>query len=215
MYEKGIQTRNHIYHTAKAVFYEFGYSKTRIQVITERADVPIGLFTYYFKTKDNIVKRIYSEFLTQVSLCITESLKTGFDNSVLRHAVLSWVYYDIILSDPGNARFYAEVLRKKSNYSVLSGSAAGIYRRYAEDFNIFLSDHDFKNLLFLDFGARREFFLNYFNDPAQDSIDDIIFLINGIVPRLMGIDQNTVSTLLYKGISMAKTIPHDHIRFLV
>ncbi|PKM52897.1 MAG: TetR/AcrR family transcriptional regulator, partial [Firmicutes bacterium HGW-Firmicutes-5] len=55
MYEKGIQTRNHLYEISKKCFYEQGYEKTKIKDIVTAADTPIGLFTYYFKTKDNIV----------------------------------------------------------------------------------------------------------------------------------------------------------------
>ncbi|MBC3795568.1 TetR/AcrR family transcriptional regulator [Acetobacterium tundrae] len=62
MYEKGVQTRNHLYQTAKQLFYTQGYEKTRIKDIVETAGMPIGLFTYYFKTKDNIVHEIYSEY---------------------------------------------------------------------------------------------------------------------------------------------------------
>ena len=63
MYEKGVQTRNMIYQTAKQLFYDKGYEKTKIKEIADTAEVPIGLFTYYFKTKDKIVQYIYLSFL--------------------------------------------------------------------------------------------------------------------------------------------------------
>ena len=215
MYEKGVQTRNMIYQTAKQLFYDKGYEKTKIKEIADTADVPIGLFTYYFKTKDKIVQHIYSEFFTQISLRITEQTKDGLDNSILRHAILSWIYYEIIFSDENNRRFYYENLKKTSNYRIMSKTAAQTYRRYVEDFNVVISDHDFQNVLYLDFGARREYFLNFFEKPLNDSTDDVIFLINGILPRLLGIDQNTITTMLYKGINTAKTLDRDDIHFLV
>lgn len=215
MYEKGVQTRNMIYQTAKQLFYDKGYEKTKIKEIADTAEVPIGLFTYYFKTKDKIVQHIYSEFFTQISLRITEAMKDGLDNSILRHSILSWIYYEIILSDENNRRFYYENLKKTSNYRIMNKTATQTYRRYVEDFNVLISDHDFQNLLYLDFGARREYFLNFFEKPLADTTDDVIFLINGILPRLLGIDQNTITTMLYKGINTAKTIYHDDIRFLV
>lgn len=215
MYEKGVQTRNLIYSTAKTLFYRQGYEKTKIKSIVEASDVPIGLFTYYFKTKDKIVQRIYNDFHTRISLRITEANIQGADNAILRHVVLSWIYYDIILSDAQNSRFYYEILTKTSNYRYIVKFANQVYRRYTEEFRIYLTDQEFENILFLDFGGRREFFLQYFEKNQRDSIDDIIFLLNGIVPRMMGIDQNTVTKLLYQGIAVAKTIPHDDIRFLI
>ena len=215
MYEKGVQTRNMIYQTAKQLFYDKGYEKTKIKEIADTAEIPIGLFTYYFKTKDKIVQHIYSEFFTQISLRITEETKDGLDNSILRHAILSWIYYEIIFSDENNRRFYYENLKKTSNYRIMNKTASQTYRRYVEDFNVVISDHDFQNLLYLDFGARREYFLNYFEKPLNDTTDDVIFLINGILPRLLGIDQNTITTMLYKGINTAKIIRYDDIPFLV
>ncbi|WP_195270268.1 TetR/AcrR family transcriptional regulator [Eubacterium sp. 1001713B170207_170306_E7] len=215
MYEKGVQTRNMIYQTAKQLFYDKGYEKTKIKEIADTADVPIGLFTYYFKTKDKIVQHIYSEFFTQISLRITDQTREGLDNSILRHAILSWIYYEIIFSDANNRRFYYENLKKTSNYRIMNKTATQTYRRYVEDFNVVISDHDFENILYLDFGARREYFLNFFEKPLNDSTDDVIFLINGILPRLLGIDQNTITTMLYKGINTAKTIRCDDIHFLV
>lgn len=215
MYEKGVQTRNMIYQTAKQLFYDKGYEKTKIKEIADTAEVPIGLFTYYFKTKDKIVQHIYSEFFTQISLRITEATKDGLDNSILRHAILSWIYYEIIFSDANNRRFYYENLKKTSNYRIMNKTASQTYRRYVEDFNVVISDHDFQSLLYLDFGARREYFLNYFEKPLDDTTDDVIFLINGVLPRLLGIDQNTITTMLYKGINTAKTIRYDDIHFLV
>ncbi|MDO4287557.1 MAG: TetR/AcrR family transcriptional regulator [Eubacterium sp.] len=215
MYEKGVQTRNLIYNTAKQLFYDKGFEKTKIKAIVEASDVPIGLFTYYFKTKDRVVQRIYSDFHTRISLRITESNIQGADNAILRHVVLSWIYYDIILSDPNNSRFYYEILSKTSNYRYIVKFANQVYRRYTEEFNVYLTDREFDNILFLDFGGRREFFLQYFEKQEKESVDEIIFLINGIVPRMMGIDQNTVTKLLYQGVATAKTIPHDDIRFLI
>ena len=147
MYEKGVQTRNMIYQTAKQLFYDKGYEKTKIKEIADTAEVPIGLFTYYFKTKDKIVQHIYSEFFTQISLRITEATKDGLDNSILRHAILSWIYYEIIFSDANNRRFYYENLKKTSNYRIMNKTASQTYRRYVEDFNVVISDHDFQNLL--------------------------------------------------------------------
>lgn len=215
MYEKGIQTRNHIYHTAKQLFYDQGYTKTRIQQITEAAGVPIGLFTYYFKTKDKIVQQIYSEFNTKISLRVTEATQKGFENSIIRHAVHSWIYYDRLLNDPGNCRFYAEVMATKSNYRVLRQFSHDVYSRYVEDFNLHISEKDLNTLIIMEFGARREYFLHYFDQDLDYTIDEIIFYLNGTMPRLLGIDQSLVSELLYKGIALAKAIPSDDLIFLV
>lgn len=214
MYEKGVQTRNHLYQIAKQTFYTQGYEKTRIKDIVETADTPIGLFTYYFKTKDNIVHEIYLEYYKQINDFIDASKIAGLENSILRHAVISRIYFGLILNDDNNRRFYYDILKKSSNYRIAGDFIRHTYRRYIEEYHLVISEKEFDNLLFIDFGGRREYFLNYFEKPLNDSVDEIIFLLNGIVPRMLGIDQHAVTTLLYKGIQMADTLDYNHIHFL-
>lgn len=127
---------------------------------------------------------------------------------------MSRIYYERILCDENNRRFYYEILKKASNYRVASDFIRDTYRRYIADYQLVISEKEFDNYLFIDFGGRREYFLNYFEKPLNDSIDEIIFLVNGIIPRMLGIDQHAITTLLYKGIQIAKTIDSDHIHFL-
>lgn len=215
MYEKGIQTRNHIYNIAKQLFYDLGYTKTRIQQITETADVPMGLFSYYFKTKDKIAEQIYSEFNVNINQRITETFQKGFENSIIRNAVHAWIYYDKLLNNPNNRRFHREIMTTKSNYRGFRHYYHDFYIRYANDFNLYISDEDLDTLVLMEYGARREYFLHYFKHNLSTTIDEIVFLINGTMPRLLGIEQNTVSTLLHKGIALAKTVPSDDLTLLV
>lgn len=214
MYEKGIQTRNHLYQTAKQLFYTRGYENTKIKDIVETADTPIGLFTYYFKTKDNIVSEIYSEYYKQVDTYLNELKIDGLENSILRHAVLSRIYFDRILNNDNNRRFYYEILKKGSNYRIASDFIRNTYHRYIEEYHLVISKKEFDNLIFIDFGGRREYFMNYFEKPLNDSVDEMILLLNGILPRMLGIDQHSVTTLLFRGIQIAKTIDSNPIHFL-
>ncbi len=214
MYEKGIQTRNHLYQISKKLFYEQGYENTKIKDIATVADTPIGLFTYYFKTKDNIVHEIYADYYKQINDFLNELSIAEFDNSILRHAALSQIYFDLILNNENNRRFYYEILKKASNYRIAGDFIRTTYRGYIRDYKLVISDREFDNLLYLDFGGRREYFLKYFEKPLNDSIDEIVFLLNGILPRLLGIDQHAITTLLYKGIQIAKNIDCSSIHFL-
>ncbi|MBI4856306.1 MAG: TetR/AcrR family transcriptional regulator [Acetobacterium woodii] len=214
MYEKGIQTRNHLYQISKKLFYDHGYENTKIKDIVTVADTPIGLFTYYFKTKDNVVHEIYSDYYQQIDNCITGLTIDGLENSILRHATLSWIYFSQILNNENNRRFYYEILKKASNYRIAGDFIRNTYCQYIEDYNLVISEREFDNMLYIDFGGRREYFLNYFEKPLNDSVDELVFLLNGILPRMLGIDQHAVTTLIYKGLQIAKTIDCDNIHFL-
>jgi AcrR family transcriptional regulator len=214
MYEKGIQTRNHLYEISKKCFYEQGYENTKIKDIVAKADTPLGLFTYYFKTKDNIVHEIYADYYQQIGKCLNALSIDGCENPILHHAALSYIYFDLILNNEKNRRFYYEILKKASNYRIAGDFIRNTYHGYIQEYNLVVSEREFDNFLFIDFGGRREYFLNYFEKPLDDSIDELVFLLNGIVPRLLGIDQHAVTTLLYKGIQLAKTIDCHQIKFL-
>ena len=54
-----METRQHIYDVAKALFYEQGYSSTTMRNIAKASDNSIGLSLYYFKSKENLGVEIY------------------------------------------------------------------------------------------------------------------------------------------------------------
>ncbi|MFZ7133561.1 MAG: TetR family transcriptional regulator [Eubacteriales bacterium] len=214
--KKGLQTKEYIYCVAKKLFYTVGYDKATLSLISKEANVPIGLIPYHFKNKDNILIMIYDDYLTKIHQCIDAQVGSDeIDNSILYHGVLSRIYYQIIFGDTCNRRVYHEVLKKKSNYRILHRSIGEIYRGYLKDFNIIISEEEFEARLYCDFGARREFFLHYLNEDLSMSIQDTVTLVNGIIPRLLGIDQNLVTAILDKSYAIYNSICYDDIVFLV
>ncbi len=214
MYKKGIATKNLIYKISKDLFYQKGYTKTTIKDIVTQANVPLGLFTYYFKTKDTIAQEIYSEFLQKLELLFDEHKKSESTDSITHHAAICWLYYYTIFSDKNNQSFYYEVLSKESNNRTLSELKISAYKNYINDFNLEITPLAFESIMLADYGGRREFFINYQKKPSKMTIDELVFFVNGIAPRLFGMDQKTIDTCLLNGINIAKNIPHTNILFL-
>lgn len=73
---KGLQTRQHIYDTAIALFSEQGYDATTMREIASAADVSIGLTYRYFARKEDIVMALYCECVDELVVYM-ESLETG------------------------------------------------------------------------------------------------------------------------------------------
>ena len=212
--KKGRETKARIYEASKYLFYHYGYRKTTLLKISERADVPVGLISYYFKSKDHIVSMIYEDFMGKIDDLIEASCKNQIDNAILYHAVLSRVYYQIILSDPNNTRFYRGFLKQKSNNKVLHSLIGKRYLAYLKDFNIKISDTDFEIILNADFGARREFFLYYFDHPDEITIQSVVTFTNGVVPRLLKLNQQKIDAILEKSYHLYKTLDFEDIVFL-
>ncbi|MFR2404446.1 MAG: hypothetical protein ACLS76_04780, partial [Eubacterium callanderi] len=84
-----------------------------------------------------------------------------------------------------------------------------------EDFNLSISKQEFDIFMVMQSAARRDFFINYFEDRWKLSIPDIVNIIEAIVPRLFRIDQNVVDSCLFQGQNIVREINTEGICFLV
>lgn len=208
-------TKKRILQSAKFNFYHYGYKKTTISKIFSEIDIPIGVFTYYFKKKDLLVEEIYKELFYAVDQLILQNypnLKTSY---FLKQTVLSKIYYDIILSDEKNAHFYYEVLEKDSNYRVNKDITDPIFKKYIDEFNLVLSDEQFKITCILNAGARREFFVHYFQYQLDLSPYEVSDYLESIIPLMMRMDKSIVDSTLLQSSNIAKSLDYSGIKFLV
>lgn len=65
-------TRQKLLDAARAVFAERGMDLTRIDEITERADVGKGTFYYHFKSKEGLIKELIKSVLGELANAIDE-----------------------------------------------------------------------------------------------------------------------------------------------
>ncbi|KPU42515.1 hypothetical protein OXPF_43000 [Oxobacter pfennigii] len=215
MYKKGQDKKEEIYKTAKKLLYEIGYTNTTIKRIAELSDAPISLVHYYFCKKDKIISCIYKDFLDNIVDFLRETKPEIFTNSLLSHSVTSRIYYDIILNNSNNKRVYHEVLLNKSNYHILNEYIINIYKKYIEDNSIIISDELFNTYSFVDFGARREFFLNYFSGNIKLSVQEAVTVVNSIIPRLYKLNQHFIDSIMMDSISIFNSLDYSKIKFLI
>lgn len=204
-----------IYTNAKKLFYEKGYKKTTIKEIAEISDVPISLVHYYFKKKHQIIQSVYFDFVNNIDFFLYKQKPAIFTNSILSHAVSSRIYYDLILNNPNNKRVYYEVLQDSSNYKLLNKYAYKIYKQHLEDNNVIISDELLKTYTIMNFGARREFFVQYFEGDIELSVQEIVTTINGLIPRLFKIDQHFIDSLMLDSISIFNSLDYSELKFLI
>jgi len=109
-------TKEIIMAAAKKQFSEQGYLKTTIASIFKNIDIPMGVFTYHYKTKDTLVSEIFARYYKQIEELIEKNFDIPSDKYFLKHALVSRIYHKIILEDNKNSRFYYEVIRYKSTF---------------------------------------------------------------------------------------------------
>lgn len=84
------------------------------------------------------------QFLDQIHQLIVASYPNLETSYLLKQAVLSKIYYQVILSDDRNTKFYYEVLEKDSNYRINKQITMPIFRNYIDEFNMIISDEQFE-----------------------------------------------------------------------
>ncbi|NTW72218.1 MAG: TetR/AcrR family transcriptional regulator [Eubacteriaceae bacterium] len=204
-----------IIESAKKEFYENGYKDTTISKIFNSIDVPVGIFTYYFKTKDMLVFEIHKQFFEALDQLIVSKYKALESASFLKQAVLSKLYYKIILEDNNNARFYYQVLEKRSNYRVNREIISPIFRGVANEYEVVLSEEDFDLIMILNAGARREFFLNYFRTNMKIPVYHLSDMLEAMIPMMFRIDGKTVDSVLLKSARIADSLDCSQIKLLI
>lgn len=70
-YRNGIETRKALYGSARHSFAQHGYFGASIQGIVRDANAKLGLFTYYFESKESLALQILSELQHAVRDSVT------------------------------------------------------------------------------------------------------------------------------------------------
>jgi len=69
--------------------------------------------------------------------------------------------------------------------------------------------------MFMDFGARREFFIQYFEGNIDLSIQEMVSAINGLIPRLLKLHQHFIDSILIDSISIFNSLDYSELKFLI
>ncbi|SHE91487.1 TetR/AcrR family transcriptional regulator [Alkalibacter saccharofermentans] len=212
-YKKGFETKENIIRVAKKMFYEMGYTKSTVQKIADNANIPLGLIPYYFKTKDNIVLEINSKFFLVVYEFVNNRLNIK-RNSYLKLYIVTSIYYDLILSDTRNRKFFYEVLRNKSNFRSLSFSVERIYKMIAKEFELDYDQKDIDCIMISEFGARRELLLNYCEGNLGVELEYLLKKLSSLTGRLFGINGEIIDDYHNQCMEFMKEHDYSYIKFL-
>lgn len=217
MYQKGENKRDIILNNAKELFYKKGYHKAKIKEIAAMSDDPVSLVHYYFKKKEDIIRSIYNDFYNNIDLLVYSKLMDiNIDENVfLAHSINNRIYYEIILSDPHNSLVYDEILRDFSNSRLIDKYVYSVYQKYIDQFDITLPEEIFKAYIAMNFGARREFYNDYFSGNLSLSIQEGVTIIIGMFPRMLKLDQGYVDRILDQSLEIFNQLDYSKIKFLM
>ncbi|MEG0377289.1 MAG: TetR/AcrR family transcriptional regulator [Eubacterium sp.] len=197
--DKGLRTNEKIIAAAKRHFYEKGYEKMKIKELCDEIGVLPGTFTYYYKTKKDLLKAIYSN-LYMYSYVFVGSRLTRKINSIEKNVYTTFIYFEGILKDPRTKKFHLENLRRETITNLMSENFNHVFRQFAKDNKMYIDDSALRILCMADQGMRREITVDFLegNDESR-SVDDFITDIFIFRSRLFKIDEAQMQIYLAHG----------------
>ncbi len=216
MYQKGELKRESILDSAKRLFFQKGFEAATIKEIAEGCGSPVGLVHYYFKKKQDIVAAIYMDFHNSIDMLIYRQVPGVMEDIFLTHALNNRIYYQIIAGVPQNAALYLEMMKNDSNARLVAKYASMIYHTYIQQYRINWTEEELRAYVSFNFGARREFFLDYLTGAyGEMDIQEGVTMLLGLFPRLMKLDHAYVDGVLRHSLELLHQVDYHELKFLV
>lgn len=210
---KGSKTKGLILASAKRLFKAKGFSKTSVMDICTAAGVKAGTFTYYFKTKDDLVRTIYAEVFLKCYDFVDSKVDREL-NSMEKNTFVAFLYFHAILANAQNSAFHHEILLKGSVSNFIYPIAFPLFEYYNRDLNLKLSDKELADIDLAVNGISREIVTDFLENPGKRSIIDMVNIIYIFRARIFTIAENLMKAYLFNGMEFERTYDHSHISLL-
>jgi hypothetical protein len=213
-YKKGIETRNNIINASKSLFYLQGYKNTTVQKIADLASVNLGLLSYYFKTKNNIIKIIFTDFLDNIDNLIS-NCNVSDENLIVFYMVKERIAYNIIFKNQNNLRFYKEIINNNIVMKIMEEYTLSNFIKINEVKNLKIDINHIKCYSALEVGGSYNILKKYFLGSIEISYDDMVNILIGCTPRLFGMDNDSIRSFIIESKKISESINYSSIKFLI
>ncbi|MEG1107147.1 MAG: TetR/AcrR family transcriptional regulator [Eubacterium sp.] len=217
-YNKGLETRNKIIQTAKILFYEKGFKKTRVTEICEITGVKGGTLTYYFNTKRDIVKALYGELLIQCDDFLEEHIQqkiSPFEKSV----IASFLFNLAVFRNENTVHFHHEVNLEESAGEYIVPHLKSIYHSFNLELKLNMNDEDTQEILLADAGMRRELTLHFINKNGyvinEEKVLSFARKEHIFMGRLFLVDDEKMEKNVVAARTFSKDYDHSGIKLLI
>lgn len=214
-YKKGLNTCNYIVEESKKLFYTKGYSKTTIQEICDNTNITLGNFTYYFKTKQDLLRRIYLDYLKNIEAFVIENSEE-YPNLFDKYLMVCIVYNYNLFADKNISNFNYSIIKNNSLYNdiFLNLPVEEIKLAYG-NLNEDISRKELKLLYLSDLGTRKEL-TQYFveNEELFDSAIDFSINLAEIVARIYKVDDSNIKEKFLNNPNFLEKVKNSGVSLL-
>ena len=181
-YKVGKETKEKIYESSKALFYEHGYTSTTCLKIAKESGANVGLINYYYGSKGGLGIEVYNEVMSTIKAKVKENLeKLGIEATLLLQTAIEWrVLNNNMRFNKNFSRFYYDLLGENVLYKQQS-VVTDFYRKLAESCGLHYSDFEIAFISYASAGATQGVNLAYdaglIDCSSQDFINSSIHLL--------------------------------------
>lgn len=206
-YKVGIEKKEKLYQTAKALFYEKGYIEATCKEISKAAEMNVGLINYYFGSKGALAVLVYSEFMTDIKIKIKEKLEAQkIDAELLLATALEIRFiYRNIKEDENFGRFYNNLMEE--NIIIREKSIVfDFFRILIESYQLDYSDTEISSITYGNLGMVQGMSLAYDAGLIKGSIKEYTDMALRLMMRMMEFDKNIIERMVERSWELEKQI---------
>lgn len=178
-YKNGIETKNTLFQSCQKLFYEKGYLNTTVKDIVSDANSKLGLFTYYFNSKEAVAHKIYRDFVYQIPQKLKSVMEDEYPQDFLLIDMTEFrAFFLCIHANPQIAQFYLEMSYTDAFIQTTKEVAQTFIRQMMEEYNtdnlntMLWTPHYFQSVTSLTSGMEVQFFRDLIRGQVEMSFDD-------------------------------------------
>lgn len=213
--KKGILTEIDILNSAKTLFYQRGYAKSSMRDIGKYANVKLGTLTYYFKKKEDLARRIYSDNVIRIYSFVKENRPLKMPSLELNFMMTCFYQYSYSIDQKTND-FHLEIISHKDIYEKIYNQLfyqlyATLYREVAKG----MTKHELDISIISDLAVKRELSYRFLEKPFPKDFKEHFKDSETMMGRIFKIPEDVIQEYINESLEFFNTHDHSKIRLLL
>ena len=193
-YSVGEATKERIIAVCKELFYEKGLRGTSYNDICDKADINRGLLPYHFKSKNNIAKIVFSEFIEDFEAISKKTIVT--DNFNVYFAIALFLLFDLISKNHNLRRFYSEIETEERFISSTMMLQEDIINQILAANQLHFENDELRTIICMFEGVETEIIRNMHNGYITEPVEKVVVRDIYFVFSQLGFERTQIDMII-------------------